>query len=105
LEDEAVYKFVTEIMQQFLPLPEAGKQYTASELYDVLLAAAGQDTSIDNICHSSEYAPQANTVRNRVREAYELRAVERRLNQALLAKLPKKLKPRQQVAIDLALNP
>jgi len=69
LEDETVYKFVKEIVQEFLPLPEEGKQYTASELYDVLLAAASQDTSIDNICHSSEHAPHANTVRNRVKAA------------------------------------
>lgn len=40
--------------KQFLPLPEEGKQYTASELCDVLLAAASQDTLIDNIYHSSE---------------------------------------------------
>jgi hypothetical protein len=106
LEDEAVYKFVTEIVQQFLPLPEAGKQYTSRELCDVLLAAASQDTSIDNICHSREYAPKANTVRTRVREAYELREVERRLNEALRAKLPPKLLRRsQRVAIDLVLNP
>jgi putative transposase len=106
LHDEAVYKFVKEVLEQFLPLPEEGKDYTASELYDVLLAAASQDTSIDNICQSSETGPSANTVRNRVREAYELREVERQLNEALKAKLPKKLTKRQQrVAIDYVLNP
>jgi putative transposase len=106
LEDEAVYQFVKEIVQQFLPLPEEGKQYTASELYDVLLAAASQDTSIDNICHSSEHAPNANTVRNRVKAAYDLREVEQRLNQAVRVKVPQKLLKRgQRVAIDLVLNP
>jgi len=106
LDDEAVYKFVKEIVERFLPLPEAGKDYTASEVYDVLLAAASQDTSIDNICHSSETGPTANTVRNRVRGAYDLREVEEGLNQALEAKLPKKLLKRgQRIAIDLVLNP
>jgi putative transposase len=106
LEDEAVYKVVKEIVQQWLPLPEEGKQYTASELYDVLLAAASQDTSIDNICHSSEQSPDANTVRNRVKAAYEVWEVETRLNQALWAKVPKRLMKRgQRVAIDVVLNP
>lgn len=106
LDDEAVYKFVKEIVDRFLPLPEAGKDYTASEVYDVLLAAASQDTSIDNICHSSETGPTANTVRNRVRGAYNLLEVEAGLNQALEAKLPKKLLKRgQRIAMDLVLNP
>jgi hypothetical protein len=106
LEDEAVYKFVKEILQQFLPLPEQGKEYSSSELYDVLLAAASQDTSIDNICHSSEQAPDANTVRNRVKAAYEVASVEQHLNEAMEAKLPKALLKRsQRVAIDLVLNP
>ncbi|MBI3950749.1 MAG: hypothetical protein HY314_09880 [Acidobacteria bacterium] len=106
LEDEAVYKFVKEILHQFLPLPEAGKQHTAIQVYGVLLAAPSQDTSIDNICHSSEQAPDANTVRNRVKAAYELRPVEQRLNEAMEAKLPKALlKQGQRVAIDLVLNP
>lgn len=106
LHDEAAYKFVKEIMEQFLPLPEDGKDYTASEVYDVLLAAASQDTSIDNICHSSETGPSANTVRNRVREAYDLLAVEERMNQALAEQIPKKLLKRgQRIAIDLVLNP
>lgn len=106
LEDEAVYKFVKEIVQQLLPLPEEGKQYTAGELCDVLLAAASQDTSIDNICHSSEHAPNANTVRNRVKAAYDLHELEQRLNQAVRVKVPQKLLKRgQPVAIDLVLNP
>ena len=106
LHDEAVYKFVKEIGERFLPLPEAGKDYTASEVYDVLLAAASQDTSIDHICHSSETGPSANTVRNRVRDAYSLLEVEERLNQALEAKIPKKLVKRgQRIAMDLVLNP
>jgi putative transposase len=75
-------------------------------VYDVLLAAASQDTSIDNICHSSEQSPDANTVRHRVKAAYELRPVEQRLNQAMEAKLPTALLKRgQRVAIDLVLNP
>lgn len=106
LYDEAVYKFVKEILEKYLPLAQEGKAYSASELYDVLLAAASQDTSIDNICHSSETSPSANTVRNRVRDSYELVEVERRLNQAVAQNLPPKLKKRKQrVAIDYVLNP
>lgn len=106
LHDEAVYKLVKEIMEKYLPLPEAGKDYPASEVYDVLLAAASQDTSVDNICQSSETAPSANTVRHRVREAYDLKQVERRINQALREKLSRRLFKRgQRVAIDLVLTP
>lgn len=106
LHDEAVYKLVIEMLEEFLPLPEEGKDYTAREIYDVLLAAASQDTSVDNICHSSETGPSANTVRNRVREAYDLKEVEQRINQALTEKIPRKLFSRgHRVAIDLVLTP
>jgi putative transposase len=106
LQDEAVYKLVKELLEEFLPIPDQGKDYTASELYDVLLAAASQDTSVDNICHSSEIGPSANTVRVRVQQAYDLREVEKRINQALAEKIPRKLFRRgQRVAIDLVLTP
>jgi putative transposase len=106
LHDEAVYKVVKEVMEKYLPLPERGKDYTAREIYDVLLAAASQDTSVDNVCHSSETGPSANTVRQRVRAAYDLNQVEKRINQALAEKLSRKLFKRgQPVAIDLVLTP
>jgi putative transposase len=106
LQDEAVYRLVKEMLEEFLPIPDQGKEYTASDLYDVLLAAASQDTSVDNICHSSETGPSANTVRGRVREAYEVKEVEKRINQALAEKIPRKLLKRgQRVAIDLVLTP
>jgi putative transposase len=106
LHDEAVYKVVKEIVEKYLPLPDQGKDYTASEIVDVLLAAASQDTSVDNICHSSETGPSANTVRHRVRAAYDLNQVEQRINQALAEKLSRKLFKRgQRVAIDLVLTP
>ena len=106
LQDEAVYKLVKEMLEKFLPIADQGKDYTASELYDVLLAAASQDTSVDNVCHSSETGPSANTVRDRVREAYYLKEVEKRINQALAEKIPRKLlKLGQRVAMDLVLTP
>ena len=106
LYDETVYKVVKERLEEFMPLPEEGKDYTASEIYDVLLAAASQDTSVDNVCHSSETGPSANTVRERVRQAYELKEVEQRINQALKENiLRKQLKRGPRVAIDLVLTP
>jgi hypothetical protein len=106
LHEEAVYKLVNAMLEEFLPIPDQGKDYTAREIYDVLLAAASQGTSVDNICHSSETGPSANTVRNRVREAYDVKEVERRINQALVEKIPRRLLRRgQRVAIDVVLTP
>jgi hypothetical protein len=82
------------------------RRYTAQDILDVLLVAATQATSIEAVCRDMPEAPSPNTVRKVVEEALpeERQALEGKLNEALVARLPRKLLCRDLTcAIDLTL--
>jgi putative transposase len=76
-------------------------------VFTVLLAAAGQCTSIAAACYRLDKAPSEQTIYNALAETLpEYHELERRVNRALQAHLPAALRRRrQQLAIDLTLIP
>jgi hypothetical protein len=82
------------------------RRYTAQDILDVLLVAATQASSIEAVCRDMSKAPSPNTVRKAIEEALpeERQELEAKLNEALVARLPRKLLLRRLTcAIDLTL--
>jgi putative transposase len=106
LEDKQVHKLALEILVKSLGLQMDGREYQAEEISEILLAAAAKQSSIEQICRSSELAPSGNTVRGIIREQFNIEQAERTANQMLGENLPKSLKKRaKRCAADLVLIP
>jgi putative transposase len=95
------------VVQKNLKLRDHSQRCSAAVVIAVLLAAAGQCTSIAAACYRLQAAPSEQTIYNAlaiiVPDAAEL---ERGINRALRAHLPVRLRRRKQrLALDLTLIP
>lgn len=90
-----------------LRLEYRGTKCTANTLIQILLIAASRVASIFAACRDLADAPSDQTIRNVMAESLpEMAELERRLNLALVTKLPRALKRKARVmAIDLTLIP
>lgn len=90
-----------------LRLEYAGYKCTNSVLLQVLLIAAARVVSLFATCRDLTKAPSDQTIRNAlVATLPEIAELERRLNRALVTRLPKALRRKSRmVAIDLTLIP
>ena len=91
LEDKEVYKLAMETLIKELGLDLSGKDYSEEEILEVVLQAAAKQTSIEQVCKSSEVGPSGNTVRGIIHEQLDLRQVEIRANAMLQQRLPCRL--------------
>jgi putative transposase len=106
LEDKQVYKMAMETLAKELKLDLSGKDYGEEEILTVVLQAAAQQTSIEQVCKKSEVAPSGNTVRGVIHEQLDLTNVEQKANAMLAQRLPKRLwKKARRGASDLVLVP
>jgi len=92
------------ILRQCLQLKDHGPQCTIRNLLLVLFFAAARAGSIFDACRRLRNAPTDQAIRNAlVAQLPEMGELERRLNQALAAQLPKGLfRNRRPMAIDLS---
>lgn len=91
-----------ENLKRHLELKGSGEQSAPDKVLDVLLAAATNNTSIEQECSAMVGAPSPNTVRGVLRESLELEKLERQVNQALGSHLNRRYwKGLQTVAVDL----
>lgn len=72
-----------ENLKRHIELKGSGEQSVPDKVLDVLLAAATNNTSIEQECSAMVGAPSPNTVRGVLRESLELEKLERQVNQAL----------------------
>jgi len=102
-----VYSYANLWLASALRLEYAGTKCTASILFQVLLMAAARVVSIFAACRDLAEAPSDQTIRNALAATLpDVAELERRLNLALVAELPKALKRKTRiVAIDLTLIP
>jgi hypothetical protein len=103
---QEVYRLTSETLQEMLPLEMSGRQYEAEDIWDVLIAAAVERVTAETACNLLAEAPSPNTVRSVISEMLgdetALAHLEQRLNDLLVARLPKKLLHRARpAAIDL----
>ena len=104
---DEVYGYAIHWLSCALRLEYEGTRCTASTLYQVLLIAAARVVSIFAACHDLADAPSDQTIRNALAATLPgIGELERRLNRALVTKLPKALRRKaRMVAIDLTLIP
>ena len=92
-------------MATHIPLNAAGYACSTDDLYQVLVGASVQRTTIETVCAELVDTPGSNTIRNYLNEQLtveDLPHLETQLNQALLTNLPKRLKRKLRViAMDM----
>ena len=102
-----VHRHTQQRLQRHLHLPDYSRKCTQSVLLSVVLAAAACLTSLSAACKRLAKAPSDETIRQALWKTLPQQAeLQRRLNRALAADLPKALKRRRhRLAIDLTLIP
>lgn len=101
-----VYQLTSETLQEIFQLDMSSRSYEAADIWDVLVAAAVERVTIETACDLLEEAPSPNTVRQVVYEMLgddaALRQLEDRVNELLVARVPKNLLKRARpVAMDV----
>ena len=101
-----VYQLVNTTLQEHFQLDMTNRNYTAQDIWDVLIAASVERISIEMASKLLETAPSGTMVRTLVKEMLQdmgqLSEIETILNELLVAKLPRKLlKSKLPVAMDL----
>src|SRR5213593_1959098 len=104
LTDQEVLQHAYSTLQEHLPLHARGYKCTTRELLQVLLGVAANRGTIESVCADLVGSPDPQTIRGYLNEQLcveELPELERRLNAALAAELPPRLRRQaQEVAID-----
>lgn len=105
LSSKDVQDHAAGILQHHLKLDDFSFKCTHEILWHVLLAAAGWVTSIHAVCQRLRLAPSDETVRQALLSTLpDYAELQRRVNRALAAELPKALRRRRQrLACDLKL--
>ena len=106
LHAEEIHELTQEVLQEHLALEMAHRQYEAEDIWDVLIGAAVERTTIEMASELLSDAPSANSVRTPVyemlQEAVGVRVLEGTFNQMLVERLPRSfLKSCLPAAIDL----
>jgi hypothetical protein len=100
-----VYELTSNVLQEYFELDMRHSDYEASDIWDVLVTAAVQQTTVETACGLLESAPSPNTVRNAVKtlltDDNRLAELENTVNAMLVARLPKGLlKQARPCAVD-----
>ena len=105
LSAHEIHALVGEVLQEHFPLDMDGRTYQASDIWDVLIAAAVERLTVEGASELLEAAPSPNTVRNVLRGLLpedSLDSLEERLNDLLIARLsPKLLRSYLPCAVDI----
>jgi len=106
LTAQDVYRLVNVTLQEHFQLDMKNRNYSAQDIWDVLVAASVERISIEMASQLLESAPSGTMVRTLVKDMLQnmgqLQDVELQVNELLTTKLPRKLlKSKLPVAIDL----
>jgi len=106
LKAQDLYQLVNATLQEHFQLDMTNREYTAQDIWDVLVAASVERISIEMASQLLEASPSGTMVRTLVKamlqDVGQLADVEKRLNELLTTKLPRKLlKSKLPAAIDL----
>ena len=106
LSQQQVHRMAVESLEQHLSLKSKGPQSSPQMVWDILLAAAANNTSIDYECSQHEGGASANTIRGVVEDSFEVQTAETEVNAALWHYLDLRYwKQGQSVAVDLVAVP
>lgn len=105
MSDEETRQATITHLREHLPLEVKGTKASSEMVLEVLVHAAVNGQSIEASCAELAGSADSNTLREHVNEAFRsemLDEVERRVNEALVAQLPKKLRKKvQELVIDI----
>lgn len=106
LRAQDVHQLVRATLQEHFQLDMKNRDYTAQDIWEVLVAASVERISIEMACQLLKAAPSGTMVRTLVKEMLQdkgqMQEVERQVNDLLTARLPRQLlKSKLPVAIDL----
>lgn len=105
LTDQATREVAVDRLITYLPLQADGYDCTTETVLDVLIKAAVTKQTVEAVCNDLDGMVDGETIRGYLNEQVtvdDLYGLERRVNQALVAGLPRRLwKPKLQIAIDL----
>ena len=106
LSAQDVYQLVSDTLQEHFQLDMQNRDYTAQDIWDVLIAASVERISIEMASKLLEATPSGTMVRTLVKtmlqDVGQMADVERRVNELLTARLPRQLlKSKLPAAIDL----
>jgi hypothetical protein len=107
LKEEHLLNFVVNALDDELPL-DLGEdvKISSDELYEVLVGASADGTSINHICKTTDDSPHANTVRGHLTDQFDLDTVEQVGNTLLQRDTLDTLPDRPvEVVADLHLDP
>ncbi len=106
IHEDQLLNFLVNRLDEEVTLSLANNaEITAEDIYEVLVGACADGTSVSTLCASSQNAPAANTILYHLRTKFEPERLERVAN-ALLRKNLDKLLPKQvEVCADLHLRP
>lgn len=106
LSQQQVHQLAFESLNQHLPLSSKGEKSSPEMVWDILLTAAANQTSIDYECDQHDGAASANTVRGVLHDSLDLQVTEKQVNEALWHNLDQRYwKQPQTVAVDLVEAP
>jgi putative transposase len=109
LSDAEVLTHAQQTLQRHLPLQAEGYKCRTEDLYQVLLAVAANRGTIEMLCADLVGTPHPETIRGYLNEQLtveQLPDLERHLNAALRASVPKRLRgTAQEVAMDFQDRP
>lgn len=105
LTDTETLDEVIDCLTEHLEIPMQGS-CDQQTLFEILVRAASQGESIEQTCKTLADVPTGNDIRYHLEKLDDLEALETRLNQALLRRLPPRIRRgKQKVALDLNLLP
>jgi hypothetical protein len=107
LKEEHLVNFIVNSLDDELPVElNDGVEVTVDELYEVLVGASADGTSINHICETTDESPHANTVRGHLTDQFDLETVEAVGNTLLQRDVFETLPDRPvEVVVDLHLDP
>jgi len=105
LTDKDTHNTAAERLATYLPLKVSGYECTSETVIDVLIKAAATQQTIEYVCSDLDEMVSGETIRGYLNEQIKvdnLGDLERRVNEALVTRLPRRLwKSKLQIAIDL----
>ena len=105
LTDRSTLDFTIAVLEQHFDLSANGYLCQTRDLWQVLVAVAARQSSIETVCNDLTGAPDSNTVRGYINEQLtpqQIRALQRDCNRALASQLPVWLRDHpQEIACDL----
>jgi hypothetical protein len=104
LTDQEVLRHAQDLLEEHLPLHAEGYKCTTDDLFKVLLGVATTKGTLEAVCADLVGTPDPHTIRGYLNEQLrveELPELEKQLNAALVAAVPRRVRRHaQEVAID-----